>query len=77
MVDGSVAKDSRIHDMGHWYLLGSDGAMRTGVFKSNGNRYYLLDTVRGTGTCRKLLEDGEVYQGVTLSCSRHQNTKGR
>lgn len=40
--------------------------MRTGVFRSNGGKYYVLDTVRGTGTYGKLLKDGMVYQGVVL-----------
>jgi hypothetical protein len=66
MDDGTLAKDAWIEDHGEWYLLGSDGMMRTGVVKSNGGRYYLLDTVRGTGTYGKLLKNGGVYQGITI-----------
>lgn len=74
--DGGIATDAWVHDHGEWYLLGSDGVMRTGVFKSNDNKYYLLDTVRGTGTYGKLLKNGSVYNGITLSCDTSATYEG-
>ena len=50
--------------------------MRTGVFKSNGGKYYLLDTVRGTGTYGKLLKNGSVYNGITLKCDTSAEYEG-
>jgi hypothetical protein len=65
---GGKAVNAWIQDevSGDWYLLDNNGDMRTGVFKSNGGKYYLLDTVRGTGHYGKLLKNGEVYQGITI-----------
>lgn len=74
--DGSIATDSWVNDYGEWYLLGSDGIMRTGLFKSNGGKYYLLDTVRGTGTYGKLLKNGRVYEGITLQCDTSSDYEG-
>lgn len=74
--DGSVVKDAWVQDHGEWYLLGSDGNMRTGIFKSNGNKYYLLDTVRNTGTYGELLKNGMVYNGVTLKCDTSSEYEG-
>ena len=74
--DGSVAKDAWVKDYREWYLLGSDGAMRTGVFQSNEGKYYLLDTVRNTGTYGKLLKNGAVYQGITLKCDTSEAYEG-
>lgn len=74
--DGSVVKDAWVQDHNEWYLLGSDGNMRTGIFKSNGNKYYLLDTVRNTGTYGKLLKNGMIYNGVTLKCDTSSAYEG-
>lgn len=76
MEDGSVAKNAWIHDHGEWYLLGEDGAMRTGIFESNDDKYYLLDTVRGTGYYGRLLKNGDVYEGITLKCDTSAEYEG-
>ena len=57
-------------------MLDSNGTMRTGVFRSNGGKYYVLDTVRGTGTYGKLLKDGMVYQGVVLHADTSATYEG-
>ena len=74
--DGTLVKDAWVHDYGEWYLLDSNGTMRTGVFRSNGGKYYVLDTVRGTGTYGKLLKDGMVYQGVVLHADTSATYEG-
>ena len=74
--DGTLVKDAWVHDYGEWYLLDSNGTMRTGVFRSNGGKYYVLDTVRGTGTYGKLLKDGMAYQGVVLHADTSATYEG-
>ena len=72
----ALATNAWIHDHDEWYLVDSEGNMRTGVFQSNDGKYYLLDTVQGTGTYGKLLKDGMVYQGITLSCDTSDTYEG-
>lgn len=74
--DGTLVKDAWVHDYNEWYLLDSTGTMRTGVFRSNGGKYYVLDTVRGTGTYGKLLKNGMVYQGVVLQADTSSEYEG-
>ena len=76
MNDGSLCTSSWVHDRGQWYLLDANGDMLTGVVKSNGGKYYLLDTVRGTGTYGKMLTNGSVYNGVTISASVNADDEG-
>ena len=76
MNDGSLCTSAWVHDNGQWYLLDANGNMLTGVVKSNGGKYYLLDTVRGTGTYGKMLTNGSVYNGVTISASVNEADEG-
>ena len=76
MNDGSLCTSAWVHDNGQWYLLDASGNMLTGVVKSNGGKYYLLDTVRGTGTYGKMLTNGSVYNGVTISASVNADDEG-
>ena len=76
MNDGSLCTSAWVHDKGQWYLLDANGNMLTGVVKSNGGKYYLLDTVRGTGTYGKMLTNGSVYNGVTISASVNADDEG-
>lgn len=72
----TVVTNAWVHDDNEWYLLGEDGIMRTGIFQSNENKYYLLDTVRGTGTYGKLLKDGMNYNGIVLHCDISEAYEG-
>ena len=76
MNDGSLCTSAWVHDNGQWYLLDASGNMLTGVVKSNGGKCYLLDTVRGTGTYGKMLTNGSVYNGVTISASVNADDEG-
>ena len=76
MNDGSLCTSAWVHDNGQWYLLDASGNMLTGVVKSNGGKYYLLDTFRGTGTYGKMLTNGSVYNGVTISASVNADDEG-
>lgn len=69
--DGELVKDYWVHDFGERYLFDSDGIMRTGMFRSNDGKYYLLDTTKGTGTYGRLLKNGDVYQGITLKADKY------
>lgn len=72
----TVVTNAWVHDDNEWYLLGEDGIMRTGIFQSNENKYYLLDAVRGTGTYGKLLKDGMNYNGIVLHCDTSEAYEG-
>lgn len=50
--------------------------MRTGIFKSNGGKYYLLDEVRGTGTYGKLITNGMIYKGITIKADTSAEYEG-
>ncbi|MDO5411166.1 MAG: hypothetical protein Q4F21_12070 [Lachnospiraceae bacterium] len=76
MNDGTLAKNCWIEDHGQWYLLDGSGAMRTGIVKSNGGKYYLLDTVRGTGYYGRMLQNGQVYNGVTIHADTASGSEG-
>ena len=76
MNDGLLCTSAWVHDKGQWYLLDVNGDMLTGVVKSNGGKYYLLDTVRGSGTYGKMLVNGSVYNGVTISASTNADDEG-
>ena len=76
MNDGSLCTSAWVHDKGQWYLLDASGNMLTGVVKSNGGKYYLLDTARGTGTYGKMLTNGSIYNGVTISASVNADDEG-
>ncbi len=73
--NGQVATNTWIHDYNNWYLIGDNGYMRDGIFKSYG-KYYLLDTVRGTGTYGKLVTNGMVYKGITIKADTSYDYEG-
>lgn len=60
---------------GEWYLLDGAGNMLTGIVQSNGGKYYLLDTVRNTGTYGKLMKSG-VYNGVQIQAEQSGDSEG-
>ena len=72
--DGTLAKNCWVEDHGQWYLLGSDGAMRSGIFESYG-KYYLLSEVHD-GHFGHLVKSGEVYNGVTIKADTSEASEG-
>lgn len=73
--NGRKVTNAWIQDHSHWYLVDENGTMRVGLYQSYG-KYYLLDDVRGTGTYGKLLKNGGVYKGITISADTSADYEG-
>ena len=73
---GGYAVDRWIHDEvdGNWYLIGSDGIMLHGVVKSYGKLYLLNEN--HDGSFGRMLKNGEVYQGITISAETSGDYEG-
>lgn len=78
MNNGSYVTDAWVHDKtnGDWYLIDASGNMLAGIVESNEGKFYMLDNVRGTGHYGRMLKNGSVYNGITITADTSASYEG-
>lgn len=78
MNNGSYVTDAWVHDKtnGDWYLIDASGNMLAGIVESNEGKFYMLDNVRGTGHYGRMLKNGSIYNGITITADTSASYEG-
>ena len=78
MNNGSYVTDAWVHDKtnGDWYLIDASGNMLAGIVESNEGKFYMFDNVRGTGHYGRMLKNGSIYNGITITADTSASYEG-